>query len=396
MKMKKEILITLLILFNLQMFSQDKGRGLDLPSEKEYEKSIELQSKYIGDGKRLYASSKKKFGDPEAKIFDLREINGVTKIKDQGNCGSCWAFTSLASIESSHKLLNNEELDLSEQQLIDCSPNYGCSGGWYFYVFEWLTYYDKDVGMEMDLPYNQVENGCSSTPPTQIRLANWSSLPQDPTISEVKEAIVTHGALSAALHSNSPEFINYDGLGGVIRGNNLGEIDHAVAVVGWNDYKQAWLIKNSWGEHWGENGYGWLAYNSLNLGYFAWADVVKKDTEIDDKASEDNQTVEIDFQRTLGTLQLYEELYVKVNEEEPKIFGMNKQKTRYHNTVKLNPGKHHIELITKSILTKDRKRSIIFGHAKIEIEIEENTSYKIVYKSREKNSNIFNIHLKEI
>lgn len=393
--MKNLLAYIFITVISFTVFSQDKGRGLIKPTKKEYDQSIRLKSSFIGDGEKLYAMTKQNFGNPNAPTFDLRKINGVTKVKDQGNCGSCWAFTSLATIESSYKLVNKREMDLSEQQLVNCSPNDGCSGGWYFNVFEWLTYYDKDVSQEMALPYSQNEENCSITPPTNIKLANWGTLPQGASEMDIKEAIVKHGALSAALYSNNPSFIFYDG-SGVIDASNTEFIDHAVAVVGWDDFKGAWLIKNSWGPAWGDKGYGWLKYDSSSLGYFAWADVFKEDSNEDKEKTDEDKKNKIDFARTLGSLQLYEELFVQVDDNEPKIFGMNKKKTRYHNTVYIPSGKHRIQLISKSILSKGKKRSILFGYFNNEMEIDEDKTYKISYKSRKQNSNIFYIQLEEI
>ncbi|WP_051199619.1 C1 family peptidase [Christiangramia echinicola] len=393
--MKNFLTYFFIAVISFSVSSQNKGRGLIKPTKEEYAQSIQLKNSYIGDGEKLYAMTKENFGDPNAATFDLRRINGVTKIKDQGNCGSCWAFTSLATIESSYKLINNKEMDLSEQQLVNCSPNDGCSGGWYFTVFEWLTYYDKEVSRELALPYSQNEENCSITPSTNIRLANWGTLPHSASQLEIKDAIVKHGALSAALFSNNPSFINHDG-SDVIEASNSKNVDHAVAVIGWDDYKGAWLIKNSWGSDWGDNGYGWLKYNSAGLGYFAWADVFKEDTEEEKNKSEEKELNKIDFTRTLGSLQLYEELYVKVDGDEPKVFGMNKKKTRYHNTIYLPEGKHSIQLVSKSILSKGKKRSILFGYYNNEIEIDGNKTYKISYKSRKKDSNIFYLQIEEI
>ena len=373
-----------------------KGTGLILPTAEEYDKSIQLQNDYIGAGEEIYKLTKKRYGDPNAANFDLRDIDGVTAVKDQGNCGSCWAFTSLASIESSHKLLNGEDLDLSEQQLVDCSPNDGCSGGWYFYVFEWLTYYDKSVGLEEYLPYNQNENGCSFSGESDIKLANWSVLPADASTADIKEALVTHGALSVALKSNTPQFLNYTGEG-VITGNEDAVIDHAVAVVGWDDEKGAWLIKNSWGSSWGENGYGWVKYGSSGLSYFSWADVIKKDFSDSEVIpdEEKKELVKLDFVHTLGSLQEYEELYVKVDGKDPEVFGMSKKNVRYHNKIFLEKGEHEIEIITKSILSRGNKKSMIFGISRLKLDAKENKTYKIVYKSRVQDSNVFRIELQE-
>ena len=392
--MKNLLAFIIIGLISFSVTSQEKGRGFVKPSREEYDKSMQLKSSFIGDGEKLYAKSKLDFGDPTAARFDLRDIKGVTEVRDQGSCGSCWAFTSLASIESSYRLLNGTELDLSEQQLVNCSPDNGCSGGSYYRVFEWLTYNDKGVNDELELPYHQNDSGCTIAPPSNIKVANWGTLSKGASISEIKESIVKHGAISGALFSRNASFRNHDGTG-VIEASNSEPTDHAIAIIGWDDDKGAWLIKNSWGTDWGDNGYGWLKYNSASLSYLAWADVFKEDSEEDDKKIEKN-VFEVDFTRTLGSLQVYEELYIKIDDNEPEIFGMNKQKTRYHNAIYLPEGEYRVEVISKSILSKGKKRSILFGYFNNKMKIEGDKTYKISYESREGDSNIFYLQLEEI
>ena len=395
----KKNLFTLQIAFLFSIFlinAQENGKGLIKPSSEKFNKLISLQTTYLQGGEKVYNLTNSSYADPNASSFSLSRINGLTSVKDQGSCGSCWAFTSMATIESSHKLRNNEIIDLSEQFLVNCAPSNGCSGGFYDTVYSWLTFNNTNVVGEADMPYQNVQNTCALTEDTNVRLANWSTLGVSPSVDEIKKALSEHGALSVAIHAPSgmPSYQKNT----VYRGYNNLVVNHAVNLVGWDDDKQAWRIKNSWGTAWADNGYGWLAYNSHSLGYVTWVDVARNDANtepIDDDKKETEALFELDFVHVLGSLQDHQELYIKIDDEEPKIFGMNKKDIKYHNKVYVTKGKHKFEIITKSIIRKEDKKSMLFGYSKGKFNIKEDKAYKLVYKSRVKKSNVFKLALEK-
>jgi len=99
-----------------------------------------------------------------------------------------------------------------------------------------------------------------------------------PTVDEVKEAICAHGAVAASVRA-TPAFHHYTG--GVFNEHDPGPTNHAILLVGWDDSKGAWLLKNSWTTNWGENGYMWIAYDSNSVGHAAaWVHAARSGTVV--------------------------------------------------------------------------------------------------------------------
>ena len=110
-----------------------------------------------------------------------------------------------------------------------------------------------------------------------LKAASWDYVnsPPDklPTVKQLKTALIEHGPLVAPIFYDEC-LANYRG--GVFNEQDLGTINHVVLLVGWDDEKQAWLVKNSWGEEWGEKGFAWIKYGSNNIGVFAaWIDAIR-------------------------------------------------------------------------------------------------------------------------
>ncbi|GGG45014.1 C1 family peptidase [Bizionia arctica] len=395
MRINKYLVFTIITLCSFFAKAQEnKGRGIQLPTDNEFKEIFKIQSNYVQGGQKIYNLTSSVYGDANAPTFDLRDINGLTSVKDQGSCGSCWAFSAVATIESSNLLINKKYLDLSEQSLVNCvADSQGCEGGWYDHAYSWLLLNNKDVALEDEIPYKNSDLSCSLYEGnSNVKIANYNFLIGNPSIEEIKNALVRHGALAVALYSNNTQFSNYKG--GVIKALNSAP-DHAVTIVGWDDTQEAWLIKNSWGTAWGINGFGWVGYNTTGITAFSWVDVTRNDvieeSELEPKS--DLDLVEIDFVHVLGSLQVHQELYVKIDDDLVKIFGMNKKEIKYHNKVYVSKGKHEFEIITKSIIKKDNKKSMIFGISLGKINVTEDVSYKLVYKSRVNESNVFKLSL---
>lgn len=205
--------------------------------------------------------------------FDWRARNGVTPIQNQGGCGSCWAFAAAAAYEGSSVLRSGTTgVNISEQHMVsDCHPDGDCGGGWWGPVFErYLT--EGTVG-EGAFRYQGSNSSCPNLSSFPYRALNWGYAGPKravPTVREIKLALTEHGPLTVGVRVTSA-FLAYTG--GVFEESDTRAIDHAVTIIGWSDQRGAWLIKNSWGTMWGENGYMWIDYDTNRIGYgAAWID----------------------------------------------------------------------------------------------------------------------------
>jgi len=188
---------------------------------------------------------------------DWTTMGVVTPVKNQGQCGSCWAFSTTGSMESDYAINGGALTSLSEQQLVDCSTSYGnlgCDGGWYYYAWNYAAA-TGGLCTEAAYPYAGVDQQCKSsscgkkynTPST------YTSVTADDE--SALQVAAASGCISVAIEADQFAFQYYSS--GVLTGTCGTSIDHAVLVVGYGtesgqDY---WKVKNSWGIDWGEAGY---------------------------------------------------------------------------------------------------------------------------------------------
>ncbi|CAH1391946.1 unnamed protein product [Nezara viridula] len=195
--------------------------------------------------------------------IDWTQTGAVTPVKNQGHCGSCWAFSSVSletgALEGQLFRKTGKRVSLSEQQLVDCSRSYkngGCRGGLMDNSFNYL----KDVeGLqsESSYPYEGIDNRCrynkdKVVPGTQVKAyTDIQSMDDD----ALQAAVATVGPVSIAVSAGNNGFMFYEG--GVFDGETCGDLDHGILLVGYGseDGEDYWLVKNSWGPRWGENGY---------------------------------------------------------------------------------------------------------------------------------------------
>ncbi|MDD2716094.1 MAG: C1 family peptidase [Candidatus Wallbacteria bacterium] len=193
--------------------------------------------------------------------FDWRAQNGTTPVKNQGSCGSCWAFGCVGIFESAIAIKDSAIIDLSEQDLLDCNTQgYSCDGG---YIDALQYFKEKGCADEKTIPYQQAQKQCRDVART-YKIKDWSAV--DSNEAAVKQAIYTYGPIVTGVTADfSFQFYS----GGVYNHNNTGEMNHAVILVGWDDTKGkkgCWIMKNSWGASWGDKGYMYIEYGCSHIG----------------------------------------------------------------------------------------------------------------------------------
>jgi len=210
--------------------------------------------------------------DPTAQIpdsVDWRTQGYVTPVKDQGQCGSCWSFSAVASLEGQHFKASGQLVSLSEQNLVDCSRkqgNQGCNGGLMDQAFTYIKV-NKGIDTEASYPYKAVDGKCKFNPATVGATDNGFKDIEAGNEQDLTNAIATIGPISVAIDASQSSFQFYHT--GVYTDENCSstELDHGVTAVGYGTQngKAYYIVKNSWGTSWGDKGFILMARNSNNM-----------------------------------------------------------------------------------------------------------------------------------
>lgn len=203
---------------------------------------------------------------------DWRE-GKVTKIKNQLNCGSCWAFATVSTVESAYLIKHNLSLDLAEQELVDCGSNTqkyynkGCQMGFSDIAFDYI--HDNGLVEETFYPYHAQDQKCDNETlhhHKKFFIKSYNIIPFNSTDELIMEAIHNFGPVSAAINADSPVFRHYSS--GIIRNVMPGVIipNHVIAIVGYDTINgtDVFILRNSWGTGWGNHGYAYLARSNQN------------------------------------------------------------------------------------------------------------------------------------
>ncbi|KAL5707047.1 hypothetical protein ACHQM5_025143 [Ranunculus cassubicifolius] len=195
-------------------------------------------------------------GDSLPESVDWREKGAVAEVKDQGNCGSCWAFSTVVAVEGINQIVTGELISLSEQELVECDTSYnsGCNGGLMDYAFQFIMK-NGGIDTEKDYPYKGKESQCdvSRMNSRVVTIDGYEDVPRNNE--KALQNAVAHQPVSVAIEAGGRAFQLYQS--GVFTGTCGTKLDHGVAAVGYGtdngvDY---WIVKNSWGPNWGEKGY---------------------------------------------------------------------------------------------------------------------------------------------
>jgi C1A family cysteine protease len=199
--------------------------------------------------------------------FDWRAQGGVTPVKNQGNCGSCWAFCATAAFESQILIHSGLEEDLSEQAVVSCNlEGDDCSGGWMETAYDMFV--SQGAVREPCMPYHEVDTDPCVQSSCDAAAFLDSYYYVDDNVEAIKTALL-NGPVACAI-AVCGGFSSYTG--GCYE-EECSEINHGVLLVGWDDDicggDGAWIIKNSWGPDWGDDGFMYIKYGSSYIGYAA-------------------------------------------------------------------------------------------------------------------------------
>ncbi|KAJ4700512.1 Cysteine Protease [Melia azedarach] len=247
-----------------------------------FKQNLEYVEKANKEGNRTYKLSVNKFSDltneefrayiqdtrcratprPSTTSFRYENLTDVPPSKDWRQegavTGCCWAFSAVGALEGMMQINTGKLIPLSEQQLLDCSTNYGnhgCNGGLMDNAFQYIIE-NQGIATETDYPYQEMQGTCDAqkAATAAARISKFEDLPANDE-QALLNAVSMH-PVSVCIEGGGQDFQNYRS--GVFNGQCGTQCDHAVTLIGYGtseDGMKYWLIKNSWGETWGENGY---------------------------------------------------------------------------------------------------------------------------------------------
>lgn len=194
----------------------------------------------------------------------------VPAVRDQGGCGSCWSFGTVGVMESAVRKAGGPLTDLSEQFLVNCNNDgWGCNGGLTANKYHYNTKARNQNGagavMENDVPYVESDQGCSTSYSHPYKLSSWKFITGSewtvPTTNQIKSAIYTYGPITAGVCVDNGWYSYSGGVYSATANECNGYTNHQIILIGWNDATQSWILRNSWGSYWGENGYMRITYD---------------------------------------------------------------------------------------------------------------------------------------
>ncbi len=198
--------------------------------------------------------------------WDWRDHQGTTPVRDQANCGSCWAFAAVGALEGCARIVDGLAYDLSEQQLLSCNRyGYGCDGGWWDGCFE--LFHTTGVIADACMPYLASDLVPCEIGECEILSRASEMIPIENNIRSIQAAVYQYGPIVSGM-TVYPDFRYYTD--GCYQRDGSQPINHGIVIVGWDNQAcsghGAWICKNSWGTGWGDAGWFMIRYGDCRIG----------------------------------------------------------------------------------------------------------------------------------
>lgn len=257
-------------LMGMKSFSMAMNRYGDL-TQQEYRvlQGAKMNAQFVKRGKEVSARRLRNIARHlDGYAVDYRNMGFVTEVKDQGFCGSCWAFSTTGAIEAQLYKKTGQLISLSEQNLVDCSKSfgtYGCSGAWMANAYDYVV--SNGLESSNTYPYTSVDTQpCFYDSRLAVaHIRDYRFIPRGDE-QAMADALATIGPITVAVDADHASFLFYSS--GIYDEPNCNpnNLNHAVLLVGYGSQEgqDYWIIKNSWGTGWGEGGYMRIIRNGQN------------------------------------------------------------------------------------------------------------------------------------
>jgi len=188
--------------------------------------------------------------------FDWRSSGAVTPVKNQMSCGGCWAFAAVGDMEGTWKLKTGQLVSLSEEEILSCATSgNGCNGGLMNDAYEFVIK-NRGLESESEYPFSGSAGKCQMSGSSAASISGWTLL-KAKSVAMLQSAVRTQGPVAVAINADQMQFYR----SGIDVCMTSAQVNHGVLIVGYGSQngEDFWIIKNSWGSSWGQNGYYYIS-----------------------------------------------------------------------------------------------------------------------------------------